>query len=671
MRRKKDLIVSIATFAVSVAALVFPLSAYADGEDPPAIVGRLSGLAGSVSIQPAGVNQWSAATYNYPLTTGDRLYSDNDGRAEVEMGQTVARIWHDTDLSVTNLSDQITQLGLSQGTLRVRTFGLDPNHFVEVDTPNGAITVTQPGAIRVDAYPGDGGTQVTVNSGAVQITGPNLSQDVGAGQSVRLMGTNPIQVTSTYMPGSDEFDLWSQHRDDRILRAQSRQYVNPDTVGGEDLDEYGTWSSTPDYGPIWYPTVVAPGWVPYSMGQWIWESPWGWTWVDAEPWGFAPFHYGRWAMWGGRWGWVPGPYMMAPIYSPALVGWVGGVGFGVGFGFGWGGGAAAWFPLGPADPFYPWYHYSPGYFGRVNITNINNITINRVMNARNMNATSFYDHFHNRAVMNNLHFANRNIATTAMRQSAFANGERITSQTAFHPTAAQLRQAKWTPHPSVNPTMRSVVPSPVRNVPVSSTRPTLLTPHGEQRAVPGARTQPVPYHPLSPQQKAFTGQPGRGASATQTGTQRGGTSPTTRAYANRGVQSGSAQNVQSRAYNRTDSFSSPQQNRVYDRPAPQQARPTPNSFGGWGGSGYSNSRPLIVRNETPGPSPSFQQRLPAIRQDPGRPLDPWQVDNISRGRPAGGWHSEEFPSHPSFGGGGGFHGGGMPRGGFGGGGFHR
>jgi hypothetical protein len=23
-------------------------------------------------------------------------------------------------------------------------------------------------------------------------------------------------------------------------------------------------------------------------------SPWGWTWVDNAPWGFAPFHYGRW-----------------------------------------------------------------------------------------------------------------------------------------------------------------------------------------------------------------------------------------------------------------------------------------------------------------------------------------------------------------------------------------
>jgi len=89
--------------------------------------------------------------------------------------------------------------------------------------------------------------------------------------------------------------------------------------------------------------------------------------------------------------------------------------------------------------------------------------------------------------------------------------------------------------------------------------------------------------------------------------------------------------------------------------------------GQWGGS-----RPLIIRNETPGASPSFQQRQPAMSRDPGRPLDPWQVNNLNRGRPAGPARTPEFPSHPNYGGGfggGGFRGGGMSRGNFGGGRF--
>ena len=80
--------------------------------------------------------------------------------------------------------------------------------------------------------------------------------------------------------------------------------------------------------------TIASDWVPYHVGHWAWIAPWGWTWVDAEPWGFAPFHYGRWAEIEGRWGWVPGPVAVAPVYAPALVGFVGGGGFGVAVGFG-------------------------------------------------------------------------------------------------------------------------------------------------------------------------------------------------------------------------------------------------------------------------------------------------------------------------------------------------
>ncbi|HUZ03919.1 MAG TPA: DUF6600 domain-containing protein, partial [Acidobacteriaceae bacterium] len=518
-----------------------------DSGNPPATVGRLSGVAGTVTEEPAGVNQWSSATENSPLSTGDRLYADQDGRAEIEMGQTVAYAWHDTDMTVTNLTDQIIQLGLSQGTLRVRTFGLNQNQAVEVDTPNGAITVTQPGAFRVDAYPNDGGTQVTVTSGAIQITGPNLSRDLNSDQSVRLTGTNPIDVATVSMPGRDALDTWSEARDQNILAAQSNPNVNPNTVGGEDLNEYGTWSNTPDYGPIWYPAQVAPGWMPYSMGQWVWVAPWGWTWVDAEPWGFAPFHYGRWAMWGGRWGWVPGPYAMAPIYSPALVGWVGGAGVGIGVGFG----GPAWFPLGPGEPFYPWYHCGPGYFGRVNISNI--YDYRRYNNIRDIGDRGHYGYYHSDAVMQNIHFTNRRIATTAMRQSAFASGARITPQTAIHPTAAQLHNAAWIPHPSVQPTLRSVVSRPVSRVPVSSMRPIFQS------------------HPMQ-------------------------------------QNSGIAQRAPF---------------------APQRGTAAPN----FGDGRFGGARPLIQRNAAPGPMPTFQQRQPAMLRDPGRPLDPWQVNNLSRGRP--------------------------------------
>ena len=58
--------------------------------------------------------------------------------------------------------------------------------------------------------------------------------------------------------------------------------------------------------------------------------PWGWTWVDYAPWGFAPFHYGRWVYIGGSWCWAPGHRVARPVYSPAMVAWIGGTGYGKG-----------------------------------------------------------------------------------------------------------------------------------------------------------------------------------------------------------------------------------------------------------------------------------------------------------------------------------------------------
>ena len=112
------------------------------------------------------------------------------------------------------------------------------------------------------------------------------------------------------------------------------------------MDDNGDWRPDPGYGNVWYPRVAA-GWAPYREGHWAWIAPWGWTWVDDEPWGYAPFHYGRWLSIRGRWGWVPGPPEVRPVYAPALVVFVGGGG-----GFG---GNMGWFPLGPREVYVPSY----------------------------------------------------------------------------------------------------------------------------------------------------------------------------------------------------------------------------------------------------------------------------------------------------------------------------
>ena len=149
---------------------------------------------------------------------------------------------------------------------------------------------------------------------------------------------------------------------------QSTQYVSAETTGYDALDRYGRWETLPDAGPVWFPTTVPDDWAPYRFGHWDSIAPWGWTWIDDQPWGFAPFHYGRWVNLDGHWGWVPGGVVPHPVYAPALVAFVdapGDPGGGPDGGPG-GGPPVGWFPLGPDDAYVPWYAAGPAYIDQVN-----------------------------------------------------------------------------------------------------------------------------------------------------------------------------------------------------------------------------------------------------------------------------------------------------------------
>ena len=88
--------------------------------DPPSRVARLGYISGTVSFSPAGEDDWVRATVNRPLGSGDRLWSQPDSRAEVQVGGAMLRMSADTAVSVLNLDDQITQLQLTQGNRDLR-----------------------------------------------------------------------------------------------------------------------------------------------------------------------------------------------------------------------------------------------------------------------------------------------------------------------------------------------------------------------------------------------------------------------------------------------------------------------------------------------------------------------------------------------------------------------
>ncbi|HOV57357.1 MAG TPA: hypothetical protein PLN91_05735 [Rhodanobacteraceae bacterium] len=352
-----------------------------DYADPPSRVARMSYLRGDVSFSPAGENDWVVATLNRPLIRGDRLWTDRDARAELQLGSAALRMDERTSLQLLNLDDRTTQVELTQGTLNLRVRRLYQDQVYEVDTPTLAFAITRPGQYRIDVDPQGRHTTVAVWDGGGTAYGDHANFPVRDGEAIRFFDPALRDYEVYDIPRPDDFDRFCLDRDERLDRAVALRYVPEDMVGYSDLDDYGTWSEVHEYGAVWYPTRVSATWAPYRDGRWIWQEPWGWTWVDNAPWGFAPFHYGRWAYVGSRWGWVPGPSRVRPVYAPALVAFVGGNHWSVGVAVG-GAAPIGWFPLGPREVYCPPYRVSRNYFTSVNVTNtvVNNTYITNVYN---------------------------------------------------------------------------------------------------------------------------------------------------------------------------------------------------------------------------------------------------------------------------------------------------
>jgi hypothetical protein len=257
------------------------------------------------------------------------------------------------------------------------------------------VLLSEPSRIRIDTEHAPDTTSVSVLDGMASVTGPESTFTVRAGKRAEL-ANGDLRIT-TLRPNDmqNDFDMWAVTRDQRDDQSQSVRYVSQETTGYEDLDRYGSWETTSEYGAIWAPRAVAYDWAPYRVGRWTWVDPWGWTWVDSAPWGYAPFHYGRWVWFHERWCWTPGTVVRHPVWAPAMVGWVGGANWSVSFSAGTAP-AVGWFPLAPHEVYVPSYRVSPTYIRQVNITHVTNVSNVTVVNG-----------FAN--VPQNIHYRNREV----------------------------------------------------------------------------------------------------------------------------------------------------------------------------------------------------------------------------------------------------------------------
>jgi hypothetical protein len=354
--------------------------------DPPGRVARMSYASGSVSFAPAGSGQWAELQINRPLVTGDSIWVSDNGRAELHIGSSALRFNERTSVSLLTLSDETVQLKMTQGTMVVRVRNLSDQESFEIDTPNLAFSLQEAGEYRININE-DNSTTVMVRRGTAIAYGDRDSVTIREAEQVNFSGTNLSHDAINRMPPYDNFDRWVNDRDRAEDTSVSARYVSRDMIGYQQLDNYGTWENNPQYGAIWIPRDTEIGWAPYRSGNWTWIAPWGWTWVDRAPWGFAPYHYGRWAHIGPRWAWVPGHHARneVAVYAPALVAFVGGSGVSASLSISFGNvarPAVAWFPLAPGEAYRPGYYSSTRYVNNINrnvIVNNNTVINNRTV----------------------------------------------------------------------------------------------------------------------------------------------------------------------------------------------------------------------------------------------------------------------------------------------------
>jgi len=528
--------------ALLMAGSIRPARAQADPDDVQRGVARISVMDGDVTVRRGDSGDWVAGVINAPLMTGDQIATATNSRAEIQLDAANSlRMGGDASVRIAELEYSRFQFQVARGTVTYRV--LHPTDVnIEVDTQNLAVRPSKEGVyrIRVDDA---GDSEITVRLGTVEVATASGSQWVNVGQTLLARGqAGDPEFKVTDAIAMDVWDHWNENRDRAELSSVSDQYVPPGVTGAEDLDQYGSWANTPDYGYVWQPTEPA-GWSPYSSGQWTWEDWYGWTWVGYEPWGWAPYHYGRWFF---RpqigWAWYPGARFTRHYWSPALVGFVGwgGAGFGLGY--------VGWVPLAPYEALRPWW--GRAYYGRP-------AYMNRYIGISSVGVGSVYK---NAAVMNGI---------TGVRGADFQGGH---FQGISHFSAAQIHDARFAQGP---------VPIAPGAANLRFTDKAVAgTPRSAANAQFFAREQPKPAEqiPFAQQQRAFQAAragvttPGGAPSAQSGGRQSTpvqqlpGQSGPWRQYGDRPAQAGATQAAPGR------NTAQPTQNstaRPNDAPAPQ------------------------------------------------------------------------------------------------------
>ncbi len=328
-------------------------------QPPPPLVARVAYVDGELLRYVPAEEDWVATVKDSPVGPKDVFYSDKAGRAEISFpNRTLGRLGPATQLEVVGLEDDLTDLYVASGQIRV--YNRSSDTYVRVSTPFGYMV--GPRGTVADLYVGDESAEIVALQGTVQFMrtrdGYEAKYDISAGGSSLLVDMDGAARGEGTVDA--DWDQWNRERD-RIWgqRQRVRSDYLPEPLQEEAavLEENGRWERVyydGEYRTFWRPTVVEAGWAPYTVGRWTtWYEEQ--VWIPYEPFGYVTHHYGYWVPVGGIWYWMP-PVVTVSVgvpwprlyWYPGRVAWIHTNVY------------VGWVPLAPWEPYYAVHAWGPG-----------------------------------------------------------------------------------------------------------------------------------------------------------------------------------------------------------------------------------------------------------------------------------------------------------------------
>jgi hypothetical protein len=213
---------------VAAALLLATVAAAEDGYR----YGRMRYSEPEVLLQRAAESQAEEAEPNTPFVPGDRVWSNDGGRAELQFFDG-SLVWLDTHAKVDYAAhegegedDQVV-LRLWSGALGLRVWGRRALRFV-VETPHGAVEVRGPAFVRIDARPSV--TRLAVREGEATLAADGRQVLVAAEERSEVRAGEALeQPWRDDETDNDELDAWIAEREHGDAgRTAARRYLPTD-----------------------------------------------------------------------------------------------------------------------------------------------------------------------------------------------------------------------------------------------------------------------------------------------------------------------------------------------------------------------------------------------------------------------------------------------------------